>query len=160
MLLLFFFFKQKTAYEVRISDWSSDVCSSDLRALLRCVAAILVPDRVADGLQQQLIAGAAAQQFAQWFPGGGKQAGVKLAGCSDAQAVAACTEWIADGRDHTDPVVVVDPIARGRIVIARYRAHGKPGGQFVENLGFAEGKGLGWGKGVSVRLDLGGRVAI
>src|SRR3546814_5013786 len=34
MLLLifvsFFFFKQKTAYEMRISDWSSDVCSSDL----------------------------------------------------------------------------------------------------------------------------------
>src|SRR3546814_2678555 len=28
-----FFFKQKTAYEMRISDWSSDVCSSDLRAL-------------------------------------------------------------------------------------------------------------------------------
>src|SRR3546814_5986001 len=29
-LLIFFFFKQKTAYEMRISDWSSDVCSSDL----------------------------------------------------------------------------------------------------------------------------------
>src|SRR3546814_3898223 len=29
----FFFFKQKTAYEMRISDWSSDVCSSDLRCL-------------------------------------------------------------------------------------------------------------------------------
>src|SRR3546814_1437511 len=29
-LLLFFCFKQKTAYEMRISDWSSDVCSSDL----------------------------------------------------------------------------------------------------------------------------------
>src|SRR3546814_4296334 len=29
---LFFFFKQKTAYEMRISDWSSDVCSSDLPA--------------------------------------------------------------------------------------------------------------------------------
>src|SRR3546814_5296598 len=29
----FFFFKQKTAYEVRISDWSSDVCSSDLPAV-------------------------------------------------------------------------------------------------------------------------------
>src|SRR3546814_2961464 len=29
--VLFFFFKQKTAYEMRISDWSSDVCSSDLR---------------------------------------------------------------------------------------------------------------------------------
>src|SRR3546814_1918282 len=29
---IFFFFKQKTSYEVRISDWSSDVCSSDLTA--------------------------------------------------------------------------------------------------------------------------------
>src|SRR3546814_10218109 len=32
-LLFFFFFKQKTAYEMRISDWSSDVCSSDLRCI-------------------------------------------------------------------------------------------------------------------------------
>src|SRR3546814_330792 len=37
--LLFFFFKQKTAYEMRISDWSSDVCSSDLPDRLRCPAA-------------------------------------------------------------------------------------------------------------------------
>src|SRR3546814_1900823 len=29
-VVFFFFFKQKTAYEMRISDWSSDVCSSDL----------------------------------------------------------------------------------------------------------------------------------
>src|SRR3546814_4572698 len=29
-VFVFFFFKQKTAYEMRISDWSSDVCSSDL----------------------------------------------------------------------------------------------------------------------------------
>src|SRR3546814_18048503 len=31
---MFFFFKQKTAYEMRISDWSSDVCSSDLGTFL------------------------------------------------------------------------------------------------------------------------------
>src|SRR3546814_2894246 len=31
--LLLFFFKQKTAYDMRISDWSSDVCSSDLLAI-------------------------------------------------------------------------------------------------------------------------------
>src|SRR3546814_4139840 len=31
-VFFFFFFKQKTAYEMRISDWSSDVCSSDLLA--------------------------------------------------------------------------------------------------------------------------------
>src|SRR3546814_1366579 len=30
----FFFFKHKTAYEMRISDWSSDVCSSDLQGLV------------------------------------------------------------------------------------------------------------------------------
>src|SRR3546814_20574571 len=36
-MCFFFFFKQKTAYEMRISDWSSDVCSSDLRALGRQV---------------------------------------------------------------------------------------------------------------------------
>src|SRR3546814_17991142 len=32
-MVFFFFFKQKTAYEMRISDWSSDVCSSDLVGL-------------------------------------------------------------------------------------------------------------------------------
>src|SRR3546814_4740507 len=36
-MVVFFFFKQKTAYEMRISDWSSDVCSSDLRDLPRLV---------------------------------------------------------------------------------------------------------------------------
>src|SRR3546814_13259407 len=34
MLFAFFFFKQKTAYEMRISDWSSDVCSSDLQHIV------------------------------------------------------------------------------------------------------------------------------
>src|SRR3546814_8890042 len=38
MVVLFFFFKQKTAYEMRISDWSSDVCSSDLAFILGCRA--------------------------------------------------------------------------------------------------------------------------
>src|SRR3546814_17072621 len=38
VIIRFFFFKQKTAYEMRISDWSSDVCSSDL--LYRCMKAV------------------------------------------------------------------------------------------------------------------------
>src|SRR3546814_1766352 len=38
-VMMCFFFKQKTAYEMRISDWSSDVCSSDLsRVAPRCAA--------------------------------------------------------------------------------------------------------------------------
>src|SRR3546814_6932981 len=36
--LFFLFFKQKTAYEMRISDWSSDVCSSDLR---KCIVRLI-----------------------------------------------------------------------------------------------------------------------
>src|SRR3546814_5718914 len=39
--LFFFFFKQKTAYEMRISDWSSDVCSSDLSIATHKVCALL-----------------------------------------------------------------------------------------------------------------------
>src|SRR3546814_3885692 len=34
---VFFFFKQKTAYEMRISDWSSDVCSSDLNLIQEAI---------------------------------------------------------------------------------------------------------------------------
>src|SRR3546814_2408658 len=46
--MLFFFFKQKTAYEVRISDWSSDVCSYDISHDLRNILATarLVSDRL------------------------------------------------------------------------------------------------------------------
>src|SRR3546814_3317819 len=68
MRLCFFFFKQKTAYEMRISDWSSDVCSSDLIrpspkiiALMAAVVAVLYmsgyqlptvfQDRVANALE-------------------------------------------------------------------------------------------------------------
>src|SRR3546814_4172496 len=36
----FFFFKQKTAYEMRISDWSSDVCSSDLAVIQKIFGAL------------------------------------------------------------------------------------------------------------------------
>src|SRR3546814_10410342 len=39
---MFFFFKQKTAYEMRISDWSSDVCSSDLLARLFAQREVLI----------------------------------------------------------------------------------------------------------------------
>src|SRR3546814_1187697 len=40
ILFWFFFFNQKTAYEMRISDWSSDVCSSDLVGSARGAAAV------------------------------------------------------------------------------------------------------------------------
>src|SRR3546814_1593017 len=43
-IILIVFFKQKTAYEMRISDWSSDVCSSDLKDVFR-VAIVEFMDR-------------------------------------------------------------------------------------------------------------------
>src|SRR3546814_6820678 len=44
-----FFFKQKTAYEMRISDWSSDVCSSDLVRLALGPDALIVSNRRVNG---------------------------------------------------------------------------------------------------------------
>src|SRR3546814_6398391 len=53
LVLFIFFFKQKTAYEVRISDWSSDVCSSDLSQPRRALPLVRLdarrPARSADG---------------------------------------------------------------------------------------------------------------
>src|SRR3546814_5273441 len=52
--MLFFFFKQKAAYEMRISDWSSDVCSSDLHHYGKIAAvwglAFLIPFALQSGL--------------------------------------------------------------------------------------------------------------
>src|SRR3546814_9569113 len=49
-MLCFFFFKQKTAYEMRISDWSSDVCSSDLLVIERAGILIAQIEDLADEL--------------------------------------------------------------------------------------------------------------
>src|SRR3546814_5427869 len=46
---MFFFFKQKTSYEMRISDWSSDVCSSDLAAERNAAEDVLFGEPVDDG---------------------------------------------------------------------------------------------------------------
>src|SRR3546814_4960509 len=55
----FFFFKQKTAYEMRISDWSSDVCSSDL--VYKVLSAFEESGRCRRGY---FVAGLGAAQFA------------------------------------------------------------------------------------------------
>src|SRR3546814_1527985 len=56
--IFFFFFKQKTAYELRISDWSSDVCSSDLPRYLLSAVLIGRPVVAGIGLLGPLLGGA------------------------------------------------------------------------------------------------------
>src|SRR3546814_17489170 len=70
MVSFFFFFKQKTAYEMRISDWSSDVCSSDLLVFddagavqHRVDAAAFGIQAIDDGTQRRFIANIAGKVF-------------------------------------------------------------------------------------------------
>src|SRR3546814_7335228 len=57
------FFKQKTAYEMRISDWSSDVCSSDLQ--IRGIGQVRIPGRLQRRRLTRLVLGVAAPQIGQ-----------------------------------------------------------------------------------------------
>src|SRR3546814_2549238 len=79
---MFVFFKQKTAYEMRISDWSSDVCSSDLDCIESTVAALrregtgTTGSRIANGTYsshralENEIAGFLGRRSAMVFPTG------------------------------------------------------------------------------------------
>src|SRR3546814_10297011 len=57
-----FFYKQKTAYEVRISDWSSDVCSSDRDLRARLELAVQVGQVGAGGHQVEVLEGSAMRE--------------------------------------------------------------------------------------------------
>src|SRR3546814_19551741 len=103
-----FFFKQKTAYEMRISDWSSDVCSSDLLAAARPLQAERIERRC---LQRKTLAAAEDRRpKIQFYP---------------------CREVFAFGVQHTDeqlriliqfgigPTEVVVHHRRQRVVLVR-----------------------------------------
>src|SRR3546814_9425263 len=78
----FFFFKQKTAYEMRISDWSSDVCSSDLEITLLGAVNILTGCYDSDNF--------ANEPFCGLF--------MRTAGGPDAQSVASVTDRRSEER--------------------------------------------------------------
>src|SRR3546814_13217311 len=89
MCVFFFFFKQKTAYEMRISDWSSDVCSSDLH------------QRAGPALDAQHRRPRPPHQ-----PGDGGHRRPPLARCRLAQAarIAAPLGWHVDS--YTNPAII------------------------------------------------------
>src|SRR3546814_2300287 len=108
-MFFFFFFKQKTAYEMRISDWSSDVCSSDLKA----------------GLVEE--AQAKVKEFEQQYLDGLITQGEKYNKVVDVWSQ--CTDRVADemmkviagtrGRDVNAVFMMADSGARGSAEIGR-----------------------------------------
>src|SRR3546814_6747110 len=74
-----FFFKQKTAYEMRISDWSSDVCSSDLATS----GVVLVKVNSLDGHVRVFSPIRAGDGSFQWLSGTGADPEIGRASCRE-----------------------------------------------------------------------------
>src|SRR3546814_3249419 len=94
--LFVFFFKQKTAYEMRISDWSSDVCSSDLQVA-----------QAGEG------AGGDVRRQGSGEDEGGGEAAHEIAECRRAGDVAAKATVGLGQRALDDGDALHDPLARG-----------------------------------------------
>src|SRR3546814_8039629 len=93
---LFFFFKQKTAYEMRISDWSSDVCSSDLPPAFAGHGTFVSKESQISNVTGQRDR-KAARVSARLLAGASLGAVVLLAMASPAQAQDADRNWDANG---------------------------------------------------------------
>src|SRR3546814_8848388 len=103
-ILLFFFFKQKTAYDVRISDWSSDVCSSDLsigeqvpgyevRIWYGLMAPAKTPDAVVARLNQALVAAVGHPDMARQMREQGYERAVDTPEAMDREVRADVKKW-------------------------------------------------------------------
>src|SRR3546814_11207292 len=95
LCVFFFFFKQKTAYEMRISDWSSDVCSSDLVISPIAAEAVRRIDAIF-AIERTLTGSDAAVRQAQ------RQTGI-------APLLADLERWL---RDERDGLARQNPVAR------------------------------------------------
>src|SRR3546814_19851805 len=120
MIVLFFFcFKQKTAYEMRISDWSSDVCSSDLlprlrvEAFERVVAFDTAPLRGATPPVQRRLPGLRARLRGAWRGAAqGIAPGVPVLACQGLHACPGACYGNARPRSSTLPAVAL-PVPPG-----------------------------------------------
>src|SRR3546814_15129632 len=125
---VFFFFKQKTAYEMRISDWSSDVCSSDLAAITVQATISVTGD--------DAVAATAASTFEQPGEQEGQTAQlVDMLGAIGAHALRDILELLGDLR----------------LSLARRLP------QFLIDDAQLDRTSVVWEKSVSERVDLGGR---
>src|SRR3546814_15606564 len=131
----FFFFKQKTAYEMRISDWSSDVCSSDLIGIVAQAKDRLAGRAVGDGHPAVIVGDAVGRPAQPVF-------GAVLL-------------------DHREPALIDELIEPGRARRAGARLGAQPAfdlrlpEQIVE-VDSGERKSVVSGQSASVRVNIGG----
>src|SRR3546814_9863788 len=104
----FFFFKQKTAYEMRISDWSSDVCSSDLLADDPAVHPLAVAGRIEAGL----VAAFVHLAEARGVPDLGAEVAIALDAALGELDVAALRGQRREGEAHRVGAELVDEVER------------------------------------------------
>src|SRR3546814_2802899 len=139
-MLLFFFFKQKTAYEMRISDWSSDVCSSDLH--VRKAEAPIIEALQASGALVHLATITHSYPHCwrhktplifratpQWFVAMDRQ-GLR----DDALKAIAATDWIPDWGENRIREMVA---GRPDWCLSRQRYWGVPLAVFTDQIGRA-----------------------
>src|SRR3546814_5303395 len=107
----FFFFKQNTAYEMRISDWSSDVCSSDLAAV-DATKAVLIGVAVA-GLRTRRL------DAVDIFLGVAELERIFRRGGGEEDFVQAAVEELGEALLRADAVVMVAARADAEITIGR-----------------------------------------
>src|SRR3546814_10465172 len=99
---MFFFFKQKTAYDMRISDWSSDVCSSDLMSVYKHVLVALGLITACGHGQASEPVPTAAAATAMFY--GIELTDTKVAELADVAPVAASTLLMFRAQPTIDPV--------------------------------------------------------
>src|SRR3546814_3446870 len=114
---VFFFFKQKTAYEMRISDWSSDVCSSDLLAagatdagatMVQALWARAVADL--NRGEGQMAPGEVAMPLRTQFSAPGRKERAGLGVCRRAFSIAAhCGSGRSRSEEHTSELQSIMP---------------------------------------------------
>src|SRR3546814_17034662 len=153
-VLFVFFFKQKTAYDLRISDWSSDVCSSDL-ALLDGVR----HGRSDDGRHARLHVGHVQGSHQELYhPGhGGVRVRVGALACSEpdygyGHRVYAGDDPAPFDRYH-DQRTGANPRSAGAQARARHNPRSKAGDRAAE---ISERKRVGTGTSVAKSVELGG----
>src|SRR3546814_4288610 len=110
-MIAFFFFKQKTAYEMRISDWSSDVCSSDLDLAVSpdgSTVAYTFDDHIytlplAEGAEHNQVTDS---RFNEWDAGWSPDGDYLVLGFSDQAATNDCSEIRIVPAHPSDPVLL------------------------------------------------------